>query len=246
MPRSDTHHEFPKTDWTRLLAARDGAGGVGGGSLDDAIRVYWSPVFAYLRRSGLASADAEDLTQDFMATVVLGRDLIGRADPDRARFRTFLKASLRNFLVDYHKSPTARERRTSKPLGLPADAPNAFPEPAATDTAETAFDRQWAAALIDMALRRGEAYCEQADMQTHWRLFRASTVDPLSGTSTAPPQADLAAQFGVEPARAVEMIQTARKVFRRMFKATVAETVSGSDQIDDELQRVLASLGICS
>lgn len=235
---SDAHHDFPKTDWTRLLAARSG-----GGALDDAVRVYWSPVFAYLRRSGLASADAEDLTQDFMTTVVLGRDLIGRADPQRARFRTFLKASLRNFLTDYHKSPTARERRTAKPLGLPADAPNAFPEPAATDTADDAFDRQWAAALIDMALRRGEAYCEQAGMQTHWKLFRASTVDPLSGTASAPPQAELAVQFGIEPSRAIEMIQTARKVFRRMFKATVAETVAEGEQVDDELKRVLAAIG---
>lgn len=239
MQGSDSHHEFPKTDWTRLLAARGG-----GGALDDAVRVYWSPVFAYLRRSGLSSADAEDLTQDFMATVVLGRDLIGRADPERARFRTFLKASLRNFLTDYHKSRLARDRRTNKPLGLPSDVPNAFPEPAATDTADDAFDRQWAAALIDMALRRAEAYCEQSGMQAHWKLFRASTVDPLAGTSHAPPQADLAAQSGLEPARAIEMIQTARKVFRRMFRATVAETVAQGEELEDELKRVLAVLGV--
>jgi RNA polymerase sigma-70 factor (ECF subfamily) len=236
---STSHHEFPKTDWTRLLAARGG-----GGALDDAVRVYWSPVYAYLRRSGLGSADAEDLTQEFMTTVVLGRDLIGRADPERARFRTFLKASLRNYLLDYYKSPTARERRTARPLGLSGDDSGHFPEPAATDSAEDAFDRQWAAALIDMALRRGEAYCEQNAMATHWRLFRAVTVDPLSGTASAPAQAEVARQTGVELARAVEMIQTARKVFRRMFRTTVAETVADGASVEDELRRVLSALGV--
>jgi DNA-directed RNA polymerase specialized sigma24 family protein len=243
MPDSTSHYEFPQTDWTRLLAARGG-----GGPLNDAVRVYWSPVYAFLRRSGLASADAEDLTQDFMTTVVLGRDLIGRADPERARFRTFLRASLKNFLLDHHKSAPTRERRATKPLALGAEHGEVgagFPEPAAGDTAEVAFDRQWAAALIDMALRRAEGYCEQNAMGTHWRLFRAVSVDPLGATATPPGQAATARLLGVEDAKvAVEMIQTARKIFRRMFRATVAETVADGTSIDDELARVLAALGV--
>ena len=77
--------------------------------LEELLRRYWSPVYAFLRRRGWSRAEAEDLTQEFLADVVLQRDLIGRADRERGRFRTFLLAALRHFAIDARRRRAARE-----------------------------------------------------------------------------------------------------------------------------------------
>lgn len=52
-------------------------------------RAYWSPLYAYLRRSepGLSSHDAKDLVQGFLARLIERGDLefVG---PEKGRFRT--------------------------------------------------------------------------------------------------------------------------------------------------------------
>ena len=48
---------------------------------------YWKPVYCYLRRKGYDNEQAKDLTQGFFHEVVLGRNLIQKADQSRGRFR---------------------------------------------------------------------------------------------------------------------------------------------------------------
>ncbi len=51
--------------------------------LDQLIGRYGRPVYCYLRRKGLHNEAAKDLTQDFFHDIVLGRDLITKADQAR-------------------------------------------------------------------------------------------------------------------------------------------------------------------
>ncbi len=51
---------------------------------------YWKPVYCYLRRNGHDNEQAKDLTQAFFHEVVLNKDLVGRADKAKGRFRSFL------------------------------------------------------------------------------------------------------------------------------------------------------------
>ena len=52
-------------------------------------KIYWRPVFAFIRRLGHSPPDAQDLTQDFFVMVLKGQ-LLQRANPARGRFRSLV------------------------------------------------------------------------------------------------------------------------------------------------------------
>src|SRR5687767_6574713 len=64
-------------------------------ALETLCRIYWFPLYAYARRTGVAHAQAEDLVQGFFARLIEKRDL--RPDPARGRFRAFLLGALRHY-----------------------------------------------------------------------------------------------------------------------------------------------------
>src|SRR5260221_6225769 len=94
---------FEATQWGHVLEAR---------RLDDpAVRdllgrlagAYWRPVYKYVRIAwGKGNEEAKDLTQEFF-TCVFSHTFLARADPARGRFRTFVLASVKNFVRDYEK-----------------------------------------------------------------------------------------------------------------------------------------------
>ena len=50
---------FATTHWSVVLAARDGTATQAQSALDTLCRTYWYPLYAYVRRRGLAIEDAE-------------------------------------------------------------------------------------------------------------------------------------------------------------------------------------------
>ncbi|MCX6923151.1 MAG: hypothetical protein NT154_08080, partial [Verrucomicrobia bacterium] len=70
-----TPGEFPATRWSVVLAA--GHSRVTGASqaLEGLCRAYWLPLYAYVRRQGYGPDDAQDLTQEFFARLLVKRYL---------------------------------------------------------------------------------------------------------------------------------------------------------------------------
>src|SRR5207253_8343443 len=66
-------------------------------ALEELCRKYWFPLYAFLRRQGRSPEDAKDLTQGFLAQF-LAKDRLRRAEPAKGKFRSFLLASLTNFV----------------------------------------------------------------------------------------------------------------------------------------------------
>ena len=78
--------KFQTTRWSLIVAARDSPAQARG-ALEQLCRAYRPPVFAFVRRSGYAAPEAEDLTQAFFLRF-LERGWYADADPGRGRFRT--------------------------------------------------------------------------------------------------------------------------------------------------------------
>ena len=74
-------------------------------ALEELYRLYCYPVYAFIRRRGHGRQDAQDLTQDFFVHL-LEKGTLGRADPQRGRFRSFLLGALDYFLA--HAAERAR------------------------------------------------------------------------------------------------------------------------------------------
>ena len=162
---------FPTTHWSMLAAARGPMTPEHREVLNCLIRRYWRPVYVYICRRGHRN-EAADLTQDFFVQS-LRRELFGRADRARGRFRTFLLACLNNFLVDAGR----HHERRQPPEGiisihqLTAEEGPGF-EPAETETPEDVFFRAWVGELLDQVWRTLQQEFASSGQQVHCELFR--------------------------------------------------------------------------
>jgi RNA polymerase sigma factor (sigma-70 family) len=146
--------EFLTTQWGMVANASEEGAIEARAALDELYRVYCHPVYAFIRRRGYGRQDAQDLTQDFFV-YLLEKSALGRADPQRGRFRSFLLGTLDHFLAH-----AAERARTLKRGGdcqfvyLDDDTAENHYQLAARMTAEKIFEARWAAALIEAALVR--------------------------------------------------------------------------------------------
>ena len=90
------HREFGSTDWS-IVRQLDGPEAEQ--ALAKLCEQYWQPLYAYARSRVRDVHKAQDLTQRFFAHVV-AKDSLRQAAPDRGRFRSFLLASLKNFMAN--------------------------------------------------------------------------------------------------------------------------------------------------
>src|SRR5262245_3974838 len=138
---------FPSTHWSRLADLRGRAEEERQEVLGWFARRYWRSIFHYvwaLRRRG--ADDAEDVTQQFFASLLERGDLDGLS-PERGSVRGFLKVALRNFVANLGR--TARRRPRLFPLTAATEA--ALREPSLPP--DDAFDAAWARQVLDEALQ---------------------------------------------------------------------------------------------
>jgi len=140
--------EFVKTSWSLVRSAKKPGG------WDPLIRLYWKPLYFYLRRRGLDNETAKDLVQEFLTTL-LERRSIEKADPSRGRFRTFLLTALDNFLVDWRRKELRQKRGGGAPLlsfDFARGERDYAGEPTGGENPETLACRAWAQELLDQCL----------------------------------------------------------------------------------------------
>src|SRR5215211_615259 len=79
-------------------------------AFDALVSAYWRPVYKYVRIKWRADReDAADLTQEFFARA-FEKGSLGRFDPERARFRTYLRVCLDGFVANEHKAASRIKR----------------------------------------------------------------------------------------------------------------------------------------
>jgi len=102
--------EFCTTSWGLVTAARDREGPAFRASLDTLFRKYWGPVFLFILRGWARNRDeAKDLTQAFFLRF-FEKDFLASVDPAKGRFRNFVCAALRHFLLSEKRAARARKR----------------------------------------------------------------------------------------------------------------------------------------
>ena len=201
---------------------------------------YWYPVYAFIRRTGAASDEARDLTQAFFARV-LEKGYLKSATPVRGRFRSFLLGSLRHFLSNERDWARALKRGGSLihvPLAFDAGERRYQLEPSSDLTPERVYERRWALEVLDEALTRVAAtYVRSGREQLFKRLKPALMGDDSLSYS------DLAGEMETSAGALRVAIHRLRKEFGVALRATIAETVESSQDVDDELRYLLGVVG---
>ncbi|MBI2930923.1 MAG: sigma-70 family RNA polymerase sigma factor [Planctomycetes bacterium] len=210
---------FQPTPWTMVLRGDAQA-------LEHLARLYWKPVYFYVRRRGCDIETAKDLTQEFWATI-LERASLDQADPSRGRFRTFLLATLSNFLADEARA-AGRQKRGGERRVFSMDFHEGETqlrlEPAVDDPPEAAFNRRWARALLQQAVEELKPpYLDAV------KLHLAS-------------EKEIATKLGVSESDAKNTVHRGRAQLREILVAKIRQTVDDPDQMEQEIAEFLKAI----
>ena len=225
---------FETTRWSLIVAA-GGDDTVASDALAELCRVYWRPVYAYVRRHGHAPDQSADLTQAFFLHLLEHRGF-ERADPSRGRFRAYLVTSARNFLLNARaRDVTLRRGAGARHESLDAIEAERYLSLNAGDmesSPEAVFERQWALRVLERALERLQREYAGRGQED---VFLA--VRPFLTSDAAVPAAAGPADDAFRTA-----LSRARRRFGEALRDEIRETVAATEDVDDELRHLLRTL----
>lgn len=234
--RDDGPRRFATTHWTLVLSAGDLSRPDARDALAELCRIYWYPLYAFLRRQGHDAEEAQDLTQGFFARLV-EKDYLKGVDQGRGRFRTFLLAALKHFTSNERDRLRALKRGGGiRLVSFEFDTAEGMyaAEPRDDTTPETLFNRRWALAMLERAMTRVKAQYT-ASRQTD--LF--ARLEPyLVGDSGLPAYAETAAGLAMTEGAVRVAIHRLRRRLRTALLAEIAATVVDERDIDEELRHL--------
>lgn len=203
-------------------------------ALADLYRLYWPPLYAFVRRMGYDHDHAEDLTQGFI-TRMIEKNALQFFHKERGRFRTFLLASLKHYL--------ANERAASRALkrgGELASVPLDDAGPVRDDwTPEKVFERRWAVELLQRTMGRlREEYTHSSNGLQFERLRTH-----LAGDAERVPYREMARDLGMTEGAVKVAMHRMRQRFHEALREEVAQTVTHPEEVGDEIRYLLAAIG---
>ena len=234
--------EFRPTRWSVvLLSAQSDAPG-SQAALAAVCRLYWYPLYAFVRRRGYNPEDAQDLTQGFFLHL-LDHKALAQVDPLKGKFRSFLLASIQNYLSKQVDRARCL-KRGGKTEFVPLDAKNAEDryqlEAADHLTAEKIFDARWALTLLDEAMSLLSAeYAGQGKLATLEAL--KPFLRPIN-SEEMPSYERAAGRLGIGVGAVKMLIHRLRTRYTALLRAEVTRTVSDPGEIDEELSALCDAL----
>ena len=230
---------FATTQWRVVLEASDENDTQARQALETLCNIYWYPLYAYVRHCGDDPDQARDVTQAFFADLLERKGLRG-LDPEKGRFRTFLLASVRNFLSHERDRVRAAKRGGGmRTISLDADEAEQHyeQEPAAELTPDQLFERRWGLTVMERAMARLKAQIESGDRP---RLF-AALRPYLTGGDNAP-YGEVAAELSMSVGAVKVAVHRLRQSYGRLLRQEIAETVVDPSEVDHELRYLLTSI----
>jgi RNA polymerase sigma-70 factor (ECF subfamily) len=230
---------FATTHWTVVLAAGKRHTPQSDGALEELCRTYWFPLYGYVRRRGHNKEDAEDLVQAFFARF-LEKNYLAGLSAERGRFRAFLLASLKHFLINEWKK-SQRLKRGGGELALSLDwqtADTQFQVAATNEPSpDKAFDREWALALLAKVIERLRAECA-ADGKA--KLFEPLKIFLTAGKG-ALSHADAAKKLGMDETAVRVAVHRLRKRYRQLLRDEISQTLADESQVDEEMRALFGA-----
>ena len=227
---------FVTTHWSLVLKAGNPLSPESAVSLEKLCRDYWYPLYAYVRRQGRTAHEAQDLTQEFFSRL-LESQALGDLHPDKGRFRSFLIASLNHFLANEWKH-SQRQKRGGGHRHFSLDEKDAegryLHEPTDQFTPENAFERRWAETLLQSVLSRLRDEWEKNGTPRHFDEMKSFLIEGKD----APSFAEMALRLQVTEASLKWSVHQLRKRYGEIFHEEIARTVSGPDEIEDEIRHL--------
>jgi RNA polymerase sigma factor (sigma-70 family) len=240
---------FPATRHSIVAAIASADSQVRRVAFDALISAYWRPVYRYVRIKWRADRDdAADMTQEFFARAY-EKNTLGRFDPARARFRTFLRVCLDGFVANEHKA-AGRMKRGGGLSFVPLDFAMAEAElagsqamadvnggsvPGADDDA--LFRQEWIRTLFADAVSALRDSCAAAGKETQFAVFQRYDLD--DNASGRPTYAQLGDELGIPVTQVTNYLAFARRELRRLLLERIRLLSATDEEFRAEARELL-------
>ena len=208
--------------------------------LEKIARAYWAAIYTHVRLKWRKDVhEGRELTQSFFVEA-LERGTFDAYEPDRGRFRTFLRTCLDRFLTNEHAA-SRRDKRGGGRLPIELDFDAIEPEIDKTlasppEDPDAAFDRQWTQSMLRRAVGDLEAECERRGKMRQYRVF-ASYV--LCHDDDRPTYAAIGKRLGITPSDVSNDLGFARRELKRLVLARLGEVTGSARELEEEARVVL-------
>lgn len=204
---------FPTTRHSVIERLRSDAPEPRREAFGDLVDGYWRPVYKYLRvKWRLAAEDAEDAAQAFFAEA-FEKSWFERFDPEKARFRTFVRVCLDRLVMNRQQAAGRDKRGAARVASVDfaaAESELAGQAPSVPPDADAFFQQEFVRALFDRAVTAMRDDALARGRELHWTLFER--YDLAAGEK--PSYAALAAEFSLTPGQVTGYLAQMRGAFR--------------------------------
>ena len=240
MTSAQQRRRFETTCWSLVLTAGGDASVEARNALAALCEAYWYPLYAYVRRQGYGADEAQDLTQAFFA-YLLETHQVHNARRERGRFRSFLLAALKHFLLNDWQRRNRLKRGGGQTLrSLDVEIAEGRYRRELTDhrTPEILFDKGWACDVLDRVLARLQAEWAGAGKSIEFDRLKPC----LAGESPEGGYSQIGRQLGMSEGAVKVTVHRLRRRYRYLLRNEIAETVLSEDEIEGEIQYLLRAL----
>ena len=230
---------FTTTNWSVVLAAQTRSAAADA-ALEKLCRVYWPPIYSFVRREGRSVEDAQDLTQAFFERLLERRDF-DAVRREKGRLRSYLLASLKHFLINERSRAMSIKRGAGQAVISLDDViarERKDPEPADVLTADKIYERRWALTVLEQVLARMSEEYKAAGNSKLFERFRQILADEPDGVS----QAKIAEELGMTENAVKQAYHRFRQRYRECLREEIAHTVAAPGDVEDELRHLIAVL----
>ena len=231
---------FQTTQWSLVLAAQRRGDRDAEQALAQLCEDYWFPLYAFVRRQGHDSEAARDLTQAYFVKL-LEKDYLSDVDREAGRFRSFLLASIKHFLINEWKAERAAKRGGSQaPVSLDFDeAEGRFrTEPVGGETPERSFERRWARVV----LQRTNAALREEFVASGKRAQFDRLAPILTGSQATQSYAEIARALDQTEAAVKMAVHRVRRRFGELLRIEIGRTVADPSDVDAEIRYLFDAL----
>lgn len=192
---------------------------------------YWNPVYTVFRRGWRQSSeDSKDLTQDFFASMLEDPGLVERFEPERGRFRAYLKSCVNNFMRDVLKSRGRMKRGgDARTVRLDAADGGGIVADRHAPAPDEVFDEAWRSEVLRRALDRLERRLRATGRGTYFEVFKKYDLEP--GASYE----QVGAELGLTAFTVKNHLTRAREELRRSVTDVVAEYAPAGEALRREM-----------
>jgi RNA polymerase sigma factor (sigma-70 family) len=200
-------------------------------------QAYWKPIYKYLRiRHHKTNEDAKDLTQSFFLLAIEG-ETFEKFDPEKAKFRTFLRCCVDRFVFnDYKQASRLKRGGGAEHLAAFLKAEEEVALESVRDP-ETLFETEWIRSVFERALQSLAEIFEKRGKSQSYRMFETYYLAEKDDFSYA----TLAKKFDLSTTDVTNRLAAVRREFRRILLECLKETSVSEEEYRRDARKLLGT-----